>query len=105
VQNLARLIASMDFVHEYGDELSGEDFLANEEEETDAIDRQRVQLDCVATAFLPDKPSNKFSPAADGEVLNMTRLRDPYSQMFPPRFPSGIDIHREFERSVTESVT
>ena len=103
VQNLARSIANMDLVHEHGNESLEEDFVASEDVERDAIDRQRVRLDCVATAFLPDKASRKFSPAADGEVLNMTRLRDPYSQMFPPRFPSGIDIHREFARPVTES--
>ena len=33
----------------------------------------------------------------------MTQLRDPYSQMFPPRFPSGLDIHRVFQRAVTEA--
>ena len=103
MQNLIRSITNMDLVSEHGAEPSGQDFAVNEEEETDGVDRQRIRLDCVATAFLPDKPSNKFSPAAAAdEVLNMTRLRDPYSQMFPPHFPSGMDIHREFERPVTE---
>ena len=102
-ENLAEAIRRFDLASEDAD-LSGESFMEEEEVESDAVDDQRVRLDCVATAFLPDKPSEKFSPAAKGEVSNMTQLRDPYSQMFPPRFPSGIDIHRDFDRGVTEAV-
>ena len=72
--------------------------------QSDAVERQRVKLDCVATAFLPDEFSKKFAPAEGASVANMTEIRDPYSQMFPPRFPSGYDIHSPyFIRPVTES--
>ena len=101
-ENLAMAINRLDLASQDAD-LSGESFIEEEEVESDAVDDQRVRLDCVATAFLPDKPSDKFSPAAEGQVSNMTELRDPYSQMFPPRFPSGIDIHGVFKRAVTES--
>ena len=71
--------------------------------QTDAVEKQRIKLDCVATAFLPDEFSNKFATAADSSVTNMTAIRDPSSQMFPPRFPSCYDIHSpNFIRPVTE---
>ena len=100
---LAGQINRLDLSTEF--EQSPDNFLASreEEEEEDAVERQRVKLDCVATAFLPNSDSVKFAPAADAEVLNMTTLRNPYSQMFPPRFPSGLDIHQDFTRPVTES--
>ena len=71
--------------------------------QSDPVERQRVKLDLVSTAFLPDRFTDKFAPAEGEDMVNMTTIRDPYSQMFPPRFPSGYDIHRRFRRPVTES--
>ena len=101
---LALKISSLDFTSEVTqtpDEDSDDDDMFSQ---SDAVIRQRVRLDCVSTAFLPDEFSDKFAPAEDSNEANMSKIRDPYSQMFPPRFPSGYDIHSpNFTRPVTES--
>ena len=71
--------------------------------ELDCIDQQRVDLGCINTAFLPNSFSRRFAPARNSEVVQLEAIRDPYSQMFPPRFPSGYDIHSNFIIPVTES--
>ena len=72
------------------------------EVDQDAVERQRVKLDCVESAFLPNSSSPRFTPTRDSAVTNMMNIKDPYSQMFPSHFPSGKDIDDNFRISVTE---